>query len=81
MFWILKIVCSYKATKLQETTTLIQTKMDNMLFGCFKFMGGSIDTLIVYLNFMGDMWILSDYLNGMLYKECDGKNQIFIVWC
>jgi hypothetical protein len=38
------------------------------LFGCFDSMGGSIGTLLQYLNLMGDMWILSNYLNVMLLK-------------
>ena len=31
-------------------------------------MDGSIDTHMIYLNFMGDMWILHDYLNAILLK-------------
>lgn len=32
-------------------------------FRCFESMGGSVDTHLKYLNFIGDIWILSDYLN------------------
>ena len=55
--------------------------MDNMLFGCFNFISKSVDTLMVHLKFVGIMWILSDCLNVMLYKECDRNNQILISNC
>ena len=50
------------------------------LFGCFNSMDGSVVTLLIHLNFSGDVWILSDYLNAMLLKS-DGKNQISIFRC
>ena len=40
-------------------------------FGCFNSMGRSIDTLMIHLNFMQEMWIFSDYLKLMLL-EYDG---------
>lgn len=38
------------------------------LLGCFISMGGSVDTLMKYLDFMEDMWMFSDYLNVMMRK-------------
>lgn len=38
------------------------------LLGCFNSMGRSINTLMIYLSFVGDVWIVSDYLFVMLLK-------------
>lgn len=38
-------------------------------------MGKYVQTLLIYLNFMRDMWDFSDYLNNMLFKH-DEKNNI-----
>ena len=42
------------------------------LLSCLNSMGGSNDTLLIHLDFMGDMWILSECLYVMLLKY-DGK--------
>lgn len=31
------------------------------LFGYVDCMGGSVNTLSIFLDFMGDMWILTEY--------------------
>ena len=39
------------------------------LFGCFNSIGGSVYTIIYFVSILhGDMWILNDYLNFMIYK-------------
>ena len=50
------------------------------LFGCFNSIIRSYNTLMIYLNFMEDVWILGDYLNFVLLKY-DEKTQSFIFWC
>ena len=39
-------------------------------------MDGSIDALLIELNFKGDLWILKDHLNFILVKD-DGKTYIY----
>lgn len=41
-------------------------------YGCFNSMGWSVDTLLIHLKIMEDMWILSAYLNAVLLKY-DGE--------
>ena len=43
-------------------------------------MGEYVDTLLIYLIFIGDMWILGDYLNVRIL-ECEGENKLSIFWC
>lgn len=51
-------------------TTCISLKLDIFsnfgLSSCFHFMGRFVNALLIYLNFVGDMWILIKYLNIML---------------
>ena len=41
-------------------------------------MGGPVNTLLIYLNFMDDMWIISYYLNGMFLKH--DEEVIYFLW-
>ena len=47
-------------------------------FGCFNSMGRFIDTLMIHLNFMQEIWIFSDYLKLMLL-EYDGYIYIILL--
>ena len=48
------------------------------LFGCFNSMGGFIDLLLKYLKFMGDMYVLGDYLNAKLLYYDEKKSNFYV---
>ena len=50
------VILGVKINKFLETHILI----------AFSPVGGSIDTLMTYLEFMGDVWIFGDYLTVVL---------------
>ena len=61
--------------------TYLSIDMDTFLkfglFGCFNPTGRSVNTLLIYQTFMGDMLILDDYINVMLLRY-DGKYRLII---
>ena len=41
-------------------------------------MGGFIDLLLKYLKFMGDMYVLGDYLNAKLLYYDEKKSNFYV---
>lgn len=44
--------------------------------GCFNPIGRFVNTLLIYQNLVGDMWILRDFLNVMLLRYDEQKKNI-----
>ena len=48
------------------------------LSDCCNYVIGTYDTFLIYLNFMGDVWIFSAYLKFMLLKYNEKKIEWYI---